>query len=111
MFGLFAHALGILGDGSFAIRVYVKKAEWFRSTSVYLVTFYTLVWTGWLIWLHIVLFNHTGRVCSGAYLESTEDSFKLTGGKVMDGYALQQARILYLTLLIVYAANGAIFVI
>ena len=67
-FGAMVHALGIIGDSSFAIRVYVKKTQWYRLTSLIIVSFYTMLWLGWLIWLHIVVFNHGGSVCKGSYL-------------------------------------------
>ena len=71
-FGAMVHALGILGDSSFAIRVYVKKTQWYRLASLILVSFYSILWLGWLIWLHIVVFNHEGKVCKGSYLENAE---------------------------------------
>ncbi len=66
------HGLGIIGDSSFAIRVFVKKVHWFRLASLVLVSLYTIMWLGWLIWLHILVFGHGGSVCKGAYLSEQD---------------------------------------
>jgi len=79
--GLIVHILGVFGDSSFAARVYVKKTQWFRLGSLILVSLYTILWLGWLIWLHIVVFNHEGKVCSGSYLPDSEQI-------VQQGYAI-----------------------
>ena len=78
------HVLGILGDSSFAIRIFVKKTQWFRLGALILVSIYSLLWLGWLIWLHVIVFNHNGKVCKGSYLpESEQDKPKIN-------YAIQQ---------------------
>ena len=66
--GFYVHLLGILGDASFAARVYIKKNKCFRMFALIACSLYSLLWLAWLIWLHVVVFNHDGRVCSGAYL-------------------------------------------
>ena len=66
------HVLGILGDSSFAIRIFVKKTQWFRLGALILVSIYSLLWLGWLIWLHVIVFNHNGKVCKGSYLPESE---------------------------------------
>ena len=66
--GMVTHLLGIIGDGSFAARIYVKNTPWFRLAALIAVSLYTILWLGWLIWLHVVVFNHEGKVCSGYYL-------------------------------------------
>ena len=70
--GMFVHILGIFGDSGFAARVYIKKTQWYRLASLILCSLYSLLWLGWLIWLHIIVFNHNGRVCSGHYLPDSE---------------------------------------
>ena len=70
--GFYVHLLGIIGDGSFAARIYIKKTAWFRLASMIAVSLYSLLWLAWLIWLHVVVFNHDGRVCSGHYLSDAE---------------------------------------
>ena len=80
--GALVHALGILGDGSFAVRIFVKKTQWYRLASLILVSFYTILWLGWLIWLHIVVFYHKGKVCRGSYLPGD------TSDVVLPNYAL-----------------------
>ena len=67
--GFYVHLLGILGDSSFAARIYVKKSQWFRVASLITVSLYSLLWLAWLIWLHVVVFTHGGKVCSGHYLD------------------------------------------
>ena len=82
--GLVVHFLGIIGDTSFAARVYIKKTNWFRLAALIAVSIYTLLWIGWLIYLHVVVFNHAGKVCSGHYLpdDMTKD------GNPIPGYAI-----------------------
>lgn len=70
-FGMVVHFLGIIADTSFAIRVYVKKNQCYRLGSLIIVALYTAIWLGWLIWLHIVILNHEGKVCSGHYLSDS----------------------------------------
>ena len=101
---MIVHIIGILGDGSFAARVYVKKTQWFRYGALILVSFYSIFWLGWLIWLHIVVYNHEGKVCSGQYLP---DSDRI----VQSGYAIQQGRILQNIIIGIWCANGGIVVL
>ena len=82
--GAMIHGLGILGDSSFAIRVWVKKTQWYRLTSLIVVSIYSLLWLGWLVWLHILVFGHGGSVCKGNYLS---DSY-LDTHVAIPGYAL-----------------------
>ena len=103
LYGTMVHFLGILGDSSFAIRVYVTKTQWYRLASLILVSFYTLLWLGWLIWLHVVVFTHGGKVCKGSYLSDEPE--------VQAGYAIQQGQILTNILIGVWCANGAIAVL
>lgn len=70
--GAMIHGLGILGDSSFAIRVWVKKTQWYRLTSLIIVSIYSILWLGWLVWLHILVFGHGGSVCKGNYLSDSQ---------------------------------------
>ena len=106
-FGMIVHILGIAGDSSFAARVYVKKTQWFRLAALIAVSLYTILWLGWLIWLHIVVFNHKGRVCSGSYLSDS----KTDGVDYIPGYAIQQGRVLTNIIIGVWCANGAIAIL
>ena len=56
--GIVTHFLGIIGDGTFAARTYVKKTKWFRLAALIACSIYSIIWLGWLIWIHIALFNH-----------------------------------------------------
>ncbi len=69
MMGAMVHILGIIGDGSFAARIYVKKTRWFRSAALIAVSLYSILFIGWLVFLHIVVFSHESEVCSGKYLD------------------------------------------
>ena len=103
--GVIVHFLGILGDSSFAARVYVKKHNCYRLTSLILVSLYTILWLGWLIWLHVVVFNHEGKVCAGAYLEDSD------GVIALDGYAIKQASVLKSLIIAIWCINGGITVL
>ena len=70
--GAVVHIIGILGDTSYTVRIFVKKTQWFRLTSIILVSLYTLLWLGWLVWIHIQVFGHEGSVCRGSYLNDSE---------------------------------------
>ena len=104
--GFYVHLIGILGDSSFAARIYVKKTQWFRLISLITVSLYTLLWLAWLIWLHIVVFNHDGKVCSGDYLDDaqTDDVDSLPG------YALRQGRVLRSIIIGIWCSNGFIVI-
>jgi len=99
--------LGIIGDSCFAARVYVKKTAWFRLAALIIVSIYTLLWLGWLIYLHIIVFNHDGKVCRGEYLPDvdTED------GNPIDGYAIRQGLVLKNIIIGIWCANGFIVVL
>merc|ERR1712060_109023 len=88
MFGSFVHGIGIIGDGSFAARVYVKRTEWFRFGSLIAVSFYSLCFTGWFVYLHMQVFKHESYVCSGHYLSA--DELK----EPTEKYAIKQGRIM-----------------
>ena len=81
--------MGIFADASMAARVYVKKAQWFRTFALIFVLIYSLLWLGWLIALFIIRYRYVGRVCSGAYL-----SDDLNDGEPILGYAIVQGRVL-----------------
>ena len=99
------HVLGILGDSSFAIRIFVKKTQWFRLGALILVSIYSLLWLGWLIWLHVIVFNHNGKVCKGSYLpESEQDKPKIN-------YAIQQGQILTNIIIGIWCSNVAIAIL
>ena len=104
MFGSFVHGIGILGDGSFAARVYVKRTEWFRFGSLIAVSFYSLCFTGWFVYLHMQVFKHESYVCSGHYLSA--DELK----EPTEKYAIKQGRIMQNILIGVWCANAGIAV-
>ena len=98
--GFYVHLLGIVGDASFAARVYVKKVQWFRLAALIACSLYSLLWLAWLIWLHVVVFNHGGRVCSGAYLSDDEKV-----GDALPGYALHQGQVLLNIIIGIWTSN------
>ena len=98
--------IGIIGDASYAARVYIKKTAWFRLGSLIAVSIYTLLWLGWLIYLHVIVFNHEGKVCSGHYL--TDDLKDL---EVIPGYAIVQGKVLKNLIIGIWCANGAIILL
>ena len=98
--GFYVHLLGIVGDASFAARVYVKKVQWFRLAALIACSLYTILWLAWLIWLHVVVFNHDGRVCSGAYLPDDKDI-----GDALPGYALHQGLMLRNIIIGIWCSN------
>ncbi len=73
-YGFIIHFVGIFADGSMAVRVYVKKTQWYRSFALILVTIYTLLWLAWLIACLTVRYRHDGKVCSGSYLGDDLDT-------------------------------------
>lgn len=87
--------------------MYVKKTAWFRLAALIIVSIYTLLWLGWLIYLHIIVFNHDGKVCRGEYLPDvdTED------GNPIDGYAIRQGLVLKNIIIGIWCANGFIVVL
>ena len=94
----------MIADVSFAVRVYVKKNSCYRLGSLIIVSLYTVIWLGWLIWLHIVILNHEGKVCSGHYLaDSITDNVTQ-----LPTYALSQGSVLKGILIGVWCANGVI---
>ena len=98
---MIVHILGVIGDSSYAARIYIKKTQWFRLASLIIVSLYSILWLGWLIWLHIVVFNHVGKVCSGHYLPES-DRF------VQDNYAIRQGQVLKNIVIGIWCANGGI---
>ena len=105
--GAAVHALGICGDSSFAVRVWVKNTQWYRIASLILVSVYSLLWLVWLIWIHVLVFGHDGSVCKGSYLSDTEyDAFK-----TLPNYALMQGRVMTNTIIGIWVANGTIFLL
>ena len=101
--GFYVHLLGIFGDSSFAARVYIKNTAWYRLASMILVSLYSLLWMGWLIWLHVVVFNHNGNVCRGHYLSDEERASVTTA--TIPSYALRQGQVLKNMVIGIWCAN------
>ena len=93
--GFGIHVLGAVADGCFAIRIYYKP-DWFNYTAIVLEVFYTLLYVVWLIWIQVVRFRESGRICSGQNLETKV---------VTDSYAVKQGEVLLVMIIAIYAAN------
>ena len=95
--GFYVHFFGFIADGCFAIRIYYKGSnDWFNYFAIVLEVFYTLCYVVWLIWIQVVRFRKSGRICSGAYLDNKE---------VTDMYAIKQGEVLLWLIIGVYIAN------
>ena len=95
--GFYVHFFGIIADGCFAIRIYYKgRNEWFNYLAIVLEVFYTLCYLVWLIWIQVIRFRKSGRICSGAYLDDEE---------VRDMYAIRQGKVILWLIIGVYIAN------
>ena len=67
--GFAVHLFGMIADTLMVLRVKnTNKA--FGIVSLAAVSLYTLSFFAWVIFIHIVRFDHNGKVCSGHYLDS-----------------------------------------
>ena len=95
------HILGFIADASMAIRIYYEN-KWFGYAALGLEGIYCVLYVIWLIWVQTLRFRKSGRICSGAYLDSDE---------VTDMYAVKQGKVLLGIIIGVYVANITITIL
>lgn len=78
------HLIGAVADLSFLFRV-KSHGYYYRAYSLALLIFYTVFWSVWLVWLHLMRYRRLGQVCSGDYLEQEE----ALGYDFKEGYAIR----------------------
>lgn len=93
--------IGIFADLSMVFRVRSLNKR-FRFYALVAVSIYTFLFTGWLLYLHIVRYNPIGKVCSGDYFDSEPDAS-------LDSFAIHQGTVLRNIIIGVWCANGSIF--
>lgn len=99
--GFAVHMIGIFADLSMVFRVRSLNKR-FRFYALVAVSIYTFLFTGWLLYLHIVRYNPIGKVCSGDYFDSEPDAS-------LDSFAIHQGTVLRNIIIGVWCANGSIF--
>ena len=73
------HVLGIIADSMMFCQVKIRNKT-FKLAALIAVGVYSILFFAWLIYIFVVRFNSSGKVCSGNYLPS--------GSTQIKGYAI-----------------------
>ena len=82
LFGFITHLIGFFCDSSMAIRV-VSTNRIFNLAALVACGLYTIAFIIWLIWIMVVRWSASGKLCSGEYLDNV--STPLQGYAIIQG--------------------------